>query len=146
MIPDAPLSQHRIAQPYRAYLVGLWSLPILLLVGVIIWGNGISLALFDPRFLILIAGMTLPVWYIWQEGVDVHQGGIRCRVHVPRYYAYVDLSHWQVKFTPQGKVLQILSAENILILSYHIAHLTQFPRLYDALMDNLQHNAPSDKG
>lgn len=145
-VPDVPLSQHRLIQPYRVYLVSLWSLPMILLVGVTIWGSGMSLALFDPRFLVLIAGMAIPIWHFWQEGVDVHRGGIRCRVHIPRYYAYADLGCWEIKNSAQGRILQILSTENILVLSYHIAHLTESPRLCDALMENLHHKVHSDLG
>ncbi len=141
---DTILSRHRLPQPYRTLLVGGWlALPLILVVGIIL-GAGPSLSVFDPRFLILLALMFLPAYYVWQEGVDVYENGLSARVYVPKHYHYTSLSHWQIKMAHHvnARILTIWNDEGHIVLSRHMAHLSDVTRLVDSLRLNVHQRMP----
>lgn len=135
---ESVLSRHRLPHPYRYLLVGLWLTPLLLLILTIAVGNGVTLAFFDPRFLLLLVFMALPALYIWQEGVDVLAGGIRVRVYVPSYHPYQQLGGWDIsQKPPSGEVICIWDHHQQTVLSYHTAHLTDLQNLREALHSHI---------
>ena len=127
------LSRHRLRQPYRAVIVGLWILPVPLLLLAILIGNGVSLVLLDPRLWLPLAVMLLPAFYVWQEGVDAHPEGITARVFVPSYHAYDDLTHWHMDDRPEGHILTVWDRDRRKVISLHAAHLTDLPLLLNWL-------------
>lgn len=133
------LSRHRLPQPYRGLLIVLWLLPLFLLVLALIYGHGMTLAVFDPRLLLIMGLMALPALYVWQEGVDVLSTGIVRRVYVPRYYAYADLHTWELaeRRPIAACILTIWDSERQIVLAYHAAHLTGLPELVNALQTHL---------
>lgn len=143
---DSVVSRHRLPQPYRTLLVCGWlALPTILLVGIML-GAGPSLSYFDPRFLLLIGLMALPAYYVWQEGVDVFEGGLLARFYVPRRYRYDRLSHWQVKFVwrVNAEILTVWDENNHIVLSRHLAHLSDVRRLIDTLSDHVTQQHAAD--
>lgn len=132
-ISDQPLSRHRLPQPYRALLIVFWLLPILLGVMAIGVGRGFSPAFFDPRFILLIALMSLPAFYIWQEGVDVFPEGLYVRVYVPRYYTYDELWTWR----QERGILTVWHDSRQKVLECHGVHLTDFEVLVGTLRENI---------
>jgi hypothetical protein len=134
---DTLISRHRLNDPYRTWMVALWLAPVVLLVGAIVIGNGMTPALFDPRLLLPLGIMALPAFYVWQEGIDVLAEGIVRRIAWPRYYAYEALAGWHLKWTPEGRILIVLDGGRRTVLSVHAAHLTDLPVLIEALDTNL---------
>lgn len=124
------LSRHRLPEPLRSLLTLLWLLPLGLLVMTIVLRQGVTLALLDPRFLLLVGLMLLPAWYVWQEGVDVLPRGIRRRVHVPRYLPYKTLSRWRCD---RDKALQVWDVRRVKVLECRPGHLSDLPLLVAAL-------------
>jgi hypothetical protein len=133
------ISRHRLPHPYRYLLIALWLTPILMLLAAIIVAKGMTLALFDPRFLLIIGLMSIPAFYVWQEGVDVLRNGIKTRVNIPRYYAYKKLKSWRVQYQPQveADILTIYDADEKTALSVHTAHLSQIELLLNTLSVNV---------
>jgi hypothetical protein len=137
-MPTEPIiSHHRLPAPYRWLLIALWLAPVGLLLAAIIAGSGMSLALFDPRFLLIIGLMAIPAFHVWQQGVDVLHGGLIIRIYWPRYYAYEELHRWQLDEHVQGRVLTIWHKRQHLVLAYHAAHLNDLPLLLNALQSNI---------
>lgn len=134
---DTILSRHRLPQPYRAALIIFWLLPVILLVLAVAAGRGMTPALFDPRFLILLGLMSLPAWYVWQEGVDVLPGGIIARLHWPRYHAYQSLAGWDEGYYMDCRILTIWGMSGNKVLEMHAAHLTDFAALFAALDEHV---------
>lgn len=133
-------SRHRLPDGYRFGLVIVWLLPVVLLLGVTIYGRGISIAIFDPRFWLPLAVMSLPALYVWQEGVDVVEGGLVTRVHLPRFYTYAKLSTWRVHQQAHGRRLSIWQTggdQASKIYEGHTAHLTEFQVLVKALQTHV---------
>jgi hypothetical protein len=137
MVAEPVVSRHRLPAPYRALLVGLWLCPVGLVLVAIIAVHGFTLALFDPRFVLVLLVLALPALYVWQQGVDVTRGGIITRVHWPRHYRYQQLTGWEVEHRRQGRILMIWDAQKRSVLSAHTAHLSDFPILLEALRTNL---------
>lgn len=138
-MPHEPvLSRHRLPQPYRAALIICWLLPAPLLLLAIVIGRGMTLALFDPRFLMLLGLMSLPAWYVWQEGVDVLPSGIIARLHWPRYHAYQTLAGWDERCYMACRILTIWGRQGDRVLEIHAAHLTDFSVFFNALGKNVE--------
>lgn len=136
MNPRHILSRHRLRQPYRSLLVGLFLLPVpVLLLGLLI-GNGMTPALFDPRLLLPLLVMLIPAVYVWREGIDTHPDGLTARIHWPRYYAYAELRGWRLEDHPEGIILTIWDRQRQ-VLAVHAAHLTRLPMLLSALEKNV---------
>lgn len=135
---ETVLSRHRLPQPYRAALIICWLLPAPLLLLAIVAGRGMTPALFDPRFLILVGLMSLPACYVWQEGVDVLPSGIIARLHWPRYHAYQTLAGWDERHDRACRILIIWGKAGERVLEIHAAHLTDFSVLFNALGENVE--------
>lgn len=134
MIARRILSRHRLRQPYRGLLAGLFLLPVpLLLLGLII-GRGMTPGLIDPRLLLPLLVMGIPAAYVWREGIDTHPDGLTARIHWPRYYAYADLRGWRLENHPEGIILMIWDRQRR-VFAVHAAHLTRLPQLL-ALLEN----------
>ncbi len=130
-------SRHRLPQPYRALLIVFWLLPIVLMITTIAIGHGMSVAFFDPRFLLMIGVLSLPALYIWQEGIDVVEDGIISRIYIPRYYTYAELHTWRLGDQPQRRVLTIWHRTGAKVLECHAVHLTAFGQLKQVLQQHL---------
>lgn len=130
-------SRHRLPAFYRFGLAVFWLLPGLILTLVLVYGHGMSAALFDPRFLMLLGLMSLPALYIWQEGIDVAEGGLITRVHIPRYHPYASLSAWRIHREPHGRLVSIWGENREKVYEAHAAHLTGCSLLVAALRQNL---------
>ena len=137
MTGQTVLSTHRLPQPYRALLMVFWLLPIVLIIGTILIVKGMSAAFFDPRFVLMLVLSALPALYIWQEGVDVLEEGIRTRIYVPRYYSYSALKAWHLGEQAQKRVLTIWDDAGRTVLQCHAAHLTEFARLKETLQQRV---------
>lgn len=131
------LSRHRLRQPYRHLLIGLWLAPLGVLLAGIVAAKGMTLALFDPRFLLILALMALPAYHIWQQGIDVLRGGIVDRLYLPRRYAYTMLHSWEIEKHPRARVLIIRDETGHRVITWHTAHLSDLPDLLDALRQNI---------
>jgi len=131
------LSRHRLRQPFRAVIVGLWIAPVPLILLGILLGNGMSIALFDPRLLLPLGIMLLPAFYVWQEGVDAHPDGLTARFHVPSYHAYTEISRWQLEERTEGHILTVWGKDQRKVLAYHAAHLSDLPVLLNWLEVNI---------
>ena len=129
------ISQHRLPQPYRKLLILGWCAPILVLFGSAIIINGQPLALLHPRLLLTLGVMLVPAWYFWQVGLDICRSGVVCRVAVPSYYAYDEIANWWVKKSEEGDILQIYKRGGEVIISYHLAHLSDASVLLRSLRD-----------
>lgn len=134
---ESVISRHRLPTPFRQLLTALWLAPLLLFTLALLLTRGLSPALLDPRYLLVLAVMGLPALYVWREGVDVLVGGIKRRVYLPRYYAYGELHTWHLQTRAEGKILTIWHVEGEKILSTHARHLTDFPLLLDALREHV---------
>jgi hypothetical protein len=134
---DTILSRHRLPQPYRGGLVLGWLLLPGLVLAAIVFGRGMTPALFDPRFLLLLGVMAFPAVYIWQEGIDVHRDGIVARAGMPRRHAYSVLRGWYIHTYPSARILTIWDRDGRHVLQWHTAHLTDLPLLLDALRKHI---------
>lgn len=131
---DAPvLSRHRLPAPFRHLLTCLWLAPLCLFTLALLLAHGVTPALLDPRYLLLLAIMSIPAWVVWREGVDVLSGGIVHRAHLPRFYAYHELETWRLDRSAEGQILLIRSFAGDIVLATHARHLTDLPVLLDAL-------------
>jgi len=106
-------------------------------------GNGVSLALLDPRLIVPLLLMLLPACYVWQEGIDAHPNGITARMHVPRYHAYADLAAWHIDDRPEGHILTVWDTQQRKVIALHAAHLTDLPLLLNWLE---AHVDPPERG
>jgi hypothetical protein len=104
-----------------------------LLAAALLLGTGDLPALLDLRLLLPLLIGLLPAVYIWQEGVDVLPGGLRRRVHLPRYYPYRALAMYTYDPRPGRRLLTVWDEQGRLALQCHVAHLTDFPVLLRAL-------------
>lgn len=127
------ISRHRLPQPYRAALAALWLALPLLLIAAVVAGRGLDAALLDPRLWLPALLMGLPALYVWQEGVDIVPGGMIARVFWPRYYPFERLDSWYYDARPQRRVLTVWDDARRKALECRAAHLTDLPRLLDAL-------------
>lgn len=127
------LSRHRLPRPYRQLLVGFWIAPGGLLLLALWLGTGNIPAILDLRLWIPLVFGLLPALYIWQEGIDVLPDGLRCRVHLPRFYAYNTLDTYYYDRRSGRRLLTIWDAQGRRVLECHAAHLTDFPVLLRAL-------------
>jgi len=134
-MPDTIVSHHRLIQPYRALLVGLWLLPpgLLLVLAVVR-----ITPLLNPRLWLMLAAMGLPTLHIWQQGIDVCEKGLTLRIYLPTTIPFHDLQSWQVQHTPAGRVLIMIDTDGHTVLSFFIAHLTHEPQLLQALNNRVQ--------
>lgn len=145
------LSRHRLPTRFRLPIVCLWLLPGFMFTATIALSRGAaaSPALLDPRWWGLLLVMAVPALYIWREGVDVvewqtdkgsvERGLIR-RIHTPRTYRFHDLSRWTCLPrlpTAPGGLLTIYDRQQAKALECHAAHLTNMPRLLQALHEHL---------
>jgi hypothetical protein len=144
MYDDPVISRHRLRQPYRLLLVGLWLLPILVFTVGLLIGHGATLKVFDPRLLLPLLLMAFPALYVWQEGIDAHVGGITARMYVPRYYAFDDLAGWRIENHRAGHILTVWNKQQRRVIAYHAAHLTRLPQLLAQLEAHLDRPHPED--
>jgi hypothetical protein len=138
MITGDVLSRHRLPNPYRYLLTGLWLTPLALLICAVCIGRGFSPAIFDPRFLLPLGLMSVPALYVWQEGVDVLAGGVKVRVYWPRYHAFTRLEGWHITWRHEGRILTIWARGDLTVLQCHTAHLSGLPVLLKALAANVR--------
>jgi hypothetical protein len=134
---DTVLSRHRLPRFYRVSLTALWLLPGVIFGLVFALRGGLTLELLDPRLALPVLVMVLPALYIWQEGVDVLQGGIIARVHVPRYYDYAVLTAWSFDERPDRHTLTVWDYQQQKVLECRAGHLTDLPLLLVALNSNV---------
>lgn len=127
------ISRHRLPQPYRGALIALWLTPIALLLVTIIIGTGANPALFDPRFILAVAVMGIPAYYIWQEGVDVLPDGLRVRIRLGGTYTFHELSDWHLGTISGSDFLSVWDWRKQRVLGCPSAHLTEFPTLLTTL-------------
>lgn len=132
------LSRHRLPRWYRVSLSMLWIMPILIFTAAILFSQGLTAALLDPRFWLPLAIMFIPALYIWHEGVDVTPSGIVARVHRPRYYSYQQLDNWYYDNRPERRTLTVWDGDNRKVLECRAGHLTDLPKLLAALKSNLR--------
>ena len=137
---ETVLSRHRLPNKYRYSIAALWLAPILLLTLSMIAGKGFTPALLDLRYLLPLVLLALPAIYILQEGVDVLRGGIRARVHIPRYYDYAALAAWRCEQRQQDFILTIWDKRSHKVLECHAGHLSDLPLLLESLRRNLPSN------
>jgi hypothetical protein len=113
-------------------------MPIVMLAATIVFSRGFTVALLDPRFWLPLGVMVIPALYIWREGVDVLSSGIVRRVHWPRYYPYQQLDNWYYDSRPDRRVLTVWDLNNRKVLECRAGHLTDLPKLLDALKSNIR--------
>ncbi len=133
------LSRHRLPRFYRVGLALMWLLPVGLFILSILLSHDFTLSVLDIRLLLCLGFMCLPAAYIWREGVDVLPGGLRVRIHVPRYYAYNELDNWYFDSRPDKRMLTIWDSNNNRALECHGGHLTDLPVLLHTLKDHLRY-------
>ncbi len=138
MEKEPVLSRHRLPRMYRVSLSVLWITPITILTGAIIFSQGLTAALLDPRFWLPLAIMFIPAIYIWHEGVDVTASGIIARVHGRRYYSYQQLDNWYFDNRSDRRILTVWDGDNRKVLECRASHLTNLPKLLAALKTNLR--------
>lgn len=128
------VQRHRLPAPYRLLLVVVWLLPIPLLVGAILLGQGFTPALLDPRLWLSLGAIALPAVHIWREGIDVLADGLTARMGlIPRYYPFASLEMYYYDPRPSRRTLTVWKAGGEKILVTHAAHLTAFPALLATL-------------
>jgi hypothetical protein len=132
------LSRHRLPRIYRVSITVLWITPVVLLFMAMLFGQGLTLWLLDPRLLLPLALMLIPAVYIWREGVDVLPTGIVSRVHVPRYLPYSKMDNWYYDSRSDRRTLTVWDAHNRKVIECRAGHLTDLPRLLAALKANLR--------
>ena len=138
MQKEPVLSRHRLPRMYRVSLSVLWITPIAILTAAIIFSQGLTAALLDPRFWLPLAIMFIPAIYIWHEGVDVTPSGIIARVHSRRYYSYQQLDNWYFDNRSDRRILTVWDGDNRKVLECRASHLTNLPKLLAALKINLR--------
>ncbi len=132
------LSRHRLPRPWRHLLVIGWLAPGSLLLAALAIGTGNVSALLDLRLIVPLLISLLPALYLWQEGVDVLPDGLRCRVHLPRFYAYNMLDTYDYDQRSGRRLLTIWDSHGRRALECHAAHLSDFPLLMGALREHLR--------
>ncbi len=138
MNSDAVITRHRLPTFYRVGLTMLWIAPLLIFIGAILIGTGINPALLDPRFLLPALLMISPALYFWQEGIDVLQGGIYRRIHIPhQYYPFEVMASWDYDGHEDRHVLTIWDEQDQKIVECRAGHLTDFPVLLEILEKRL---------
>lgn len=138
MVKEPVLSRHRLPSIFRVSLAGLWIMPIGIFILAIVFSQGLSATLLDPRFWLPLGVMLIPALYIWHEGVDVLPSGIITRVHWPRYYTYTQLDNWYYDNRPERRTLTVWDGRNRKVLECRAGHLTDLPKLLAALKTNLR--------
>ena len=131
------ITRHRLPTFYRVGLTVMWIMPLLIFILAILAETGINPALLDPRFLLPALLMIAPALYFWQEGIDVLPEGIYRRIHVPHYYAFKQMAHWNYDPREDRHVLTIWDAQDQKIVECRAGHLTDFPVLLEILEDRL---------
>lgn len=140
-------SRHCLPSRYRIPIVVFWLLPGVLFTLALLASQGMAalVGLIDPRWWGLLLLSALPALYIWREGVDVVEDaqtgerGLMRRIHLPRYLPFRELAGWQCVARPSapGGLLTLYDRQQAKALECHIAHLTDSPRLLDALNEYL---------
>jgi len=75
------ISRHRLPEPYRSLLCGLWLTPqTLLLLTIITRAEGSLWGLLHPLTVLALLLTALPALYVWNEGVDVTERALRIRI------------------------------------------------------------------
>ncbi len=119
------ISRHRLPPLYRVGLTVLWVVPQALLIAAIVVECGFQPALFDPRLMVPELLMLVPAIYFWREGVDVLNGGVYRRMHLPQYVAFEEMQRWRY----DQRVLTVWDRTGGKILECRAGHLTDFPAL-----------------
>lgn len=132
------LSRHRLPQPYRGVMVGLWLLPVAILYGALVVAHGAAAAMAHPGLLFPLALMALPALYLWHEGIDVTEHGLWVRMRGWCYYPYSHLDTYTIDTRRERHVLKIWDVHNRRVLSCHATHLTELPLLLRALKGRLR--------
>lgn len=131
------ISRHRLPMPYRAGLVALWVLPLMIFIAAIVSQRGIDAALFDPRFVVPALVMLSPALYFWREGIDVLHGGIRRYIHTPRTVRFEEMARWHYDRREGVRVLTIWDRGGAKLVECRAAHLTDFPALLETLRERV---------
>jgi len=130
------IRRHRLPALYRVGLTVMWVVPLLIFLVTIIAVKGLDPALFSPRFWIPALVMVAPALYFWREGIDVLPDGLYRRMHLPRYYAFAEMSRWQYDAREGRRVLTIWDGQEK-IVECRAGHLTDFPALLETLENRL---------
>lgn len=131
------ISRHRLPRPYRQVMVGLWCAPALLLFVALLIAHGPRLL--HPGVLVPLLLMALPAWYVWQEGVDVTEAGLRIRVGGWRYRDFSQLSTWVLDQRRGRRVLVVWDHHQRRVLQCHTAHLTNIGVLMRSLKQSVRY-------
>jgi hypothetical protein len=139
MAHEMIISRHRLPQRYRISLAALWIAPVVLFGLAIFLSRGVTSAFFETPFLLFLAVMLLPAFYIWQEGIDVLSNGIIARMFWPRYYPYSALDNWYFDSRSDSHTLTIWDTNNCKIIECRAGHLTNLSSLLATLKANLRY-------
>jgi hypothetical protein len=131
-------SRHRLPEPYRSLIVGLWLTPPTLMLLTLFHLHGLSWAVFHPMTLITGLLMGLPAWYVWNEGVDVTEKSMRIRISGWRVRTFDQLDTWHLDRRTDDVILTVWDCQNHRVLHTHAAHLSDLPVLLRTLKSRVR--------
>ena len=102
------ISRHRLPEPYRSLLCGLWLTPPALMFLTLIKLNGLTWAVFHPLTLLAGVLMALPAWYVWQQGVDVMPDALHIRITGWRRRTFDQLDTWTLAPNPPDEPILLV--------------------------------------
>jgi hypothetical protein len=126
-------SRHRLPEPFRSVLCGLWLTPATLMLLTLVHMHGLSWAVFHPFTLLAALVMALPAWYVWNEGVDVTETALRVRMTGWRVRTFEQLDTWHLDRRRDDAILTVWDRQNRRVIHTHAAHLTDLPALLRTL-------------
>lgn len=137
MIASAVVSRHRLPEPYRSVLVGLWLLPPCLMFAVLLIFGSAQFALLHPLTLLFLCLMSLPALYVWREGIDVTAVGVRVRMGGWHYRPFARLRGAFITYERGTAVFTLLDENAVRVVMCPAAHLTECRRLVALLRTQL---------
>lgn len=132
-------SRHRLPHPYRIVLVCLWLAPISLLLFAMLVANGLRLAMVHPLFILVLMMMGFPAFYVWNEGIDITDAGIRIRMQGWRYRHFEQLDTWQLDTRRDERILKVWDINRQQVVACHAGHLTNLQILLKTLKDQVRY-------
>lgn len=132
------LSRHRLPAPFRGLLVGLWLAPLVLMGGSLMVVHGVSAVISAPPLWLALIVMGLPAVYVWHEGIDVTEAGIQVRMQGWRYRDYQALAAWALVQERDERILTVWDVHHEPIVNCHAGHLTDLPKLVNALRERVK--------
>jgi hypothetical protein len=132
-------SRHRLPEPFRSLLVGLWLTPATLMLLTLIHLNGLSWAVFHPITLLALLAMSFPAWYVWNEGIDVTEKTLRIRITGWRVRSFDQLDTWHLdRRRDDSAILTVWDHQNHRVIHTHATHLTDLPVLLRTLKSRVR--------